>query len=35
LALVRDIAERQGGRVRVESTGPTGTMMTLEIPVAR
>ena len=35
LALVRDIAERQGGRVRVESTGPTGTTMTLDILVAR
>jgi two-component system OmpR family sensor kinase len=35
LALVRDIAERQGGRVRVESTGPAGTTMMLEMPLAR
>lgn len=33
LALVRDLAERAGGRVTVESTSPAGTVMRLELPV--
>ncbi|MCU1527351.1 MAG: hypothetical protein JWP75_1114 [Frondihabitans sp.] len=33
LALVREIATRQGGRVRVEQTSPSGTTMVLELPV--
>ncbi|RKR73721.1 sensor histidine kinase [Frondihabitans australicus] len=35
LSLVRDIAERQGGRVRVESTSSAGTTMAFELPLAR
>ena len=35
LALVRDLAARNGGRVEVERTGPDGTVMRLELPVAR
>ncbi len=35
LALVRDLAARNGGRVEVERTGPDGTTMRLELPVAR
>ncbi|PFG21292.1 sensor histidine kinase [Serinibacter salmoneus] len=34
LALVRDIAARFGGRVRVESTSASGTVMLLELPAA-
>lgn len=33
LALVREAAERTGGRVGVERTGPEGTVMRLELPV--
>jgi signal transduction histidine kinase len=33
LSLVRDLAERAGGRVAVESTSPSGTVMRLELPV--
>jgi signal transduction histidine kinase len=32
LALVRDVAARAGGTVRVESTGPGGTVFVLELP---
>ncbi|BDZ51134.1 hypothetical protein GCM10025867_33750 [Frondihabitans sucicola] len=35
LALVRDIATRQGGTVRVVSTSPAGTTFRLELPAAR
>jgi two-component system OmpR family sensor kinase len=35
LALVRDIVERQGGRVQVVETSPTGTSMRLSLPIAR
>jgi len=35
LALVRDLAARNGGRVEVERTGSGGTVMRLELPVAR
>ncbi|GAA4680742.1 sensor histidine kinase [Frondihabitans cladoniiphilus] len=35
LALVREIANRQGGRVLVASTGAAGTTMALELPTAR
>lgn len=35
LALVRDLALRHGGRVTVESTSETGTIMRLELPVVR
>ncbi|AMM21234.1 hypothetical protein AX769_15195 [Frondihabitans sp. PAMC 28766] len=35
LALVKDIADRQGGNVRVDSTSTEGTTMVLELPVAR
>ncbi|MCU1528588.1 MAG: hypothetical protein JWP75_2351 [Frondihabitans sp.] len=34
LALVRDIATRQGGSVRVEATSSEGTTMRLELPAA-
>lgn len=34
LALVRDVAARAGGRAVVESTGPDGTTMLLELPLA-
>ncbi len=35
LALVRDIATRYGGSVRVESTSPSGTTFLLELPTDR
>lgn len=35
LALVRDLAVRHGGRVTVESTSTAGTVLRLELPVAR
>jgi len=35
LSLVRDLAVRHGGRVVVESTSDSGTVMRLELPVAR
>lgn len=35
LALVRDLAVRHGGRVEVESTSASGTVMRLELPLAR
>jgi signal transduction histidine kinase len=35
LSLVRDLAVRHGGRVTVESTSDAGTVMRLELPVAR
>ncbi len=35
LALARDLAVQQGGRVLVERTGPDGTTMLLELPLAR
>jgi signal transduction histidine kinase len=35
LSLVRDLAVRHGGRVDVESTSGTGTVMRLELPVVR
>ncbi|WP_375386795.1 sensor histidine kinase [uncultured Amnibacterium sp.] len=35
LSLVRDLAVRHGGRVVVESTSGSGTVMRLELPVAR
>lgn len=35
LALVRDIAERFGGRIRLERTGPAGTTFLLELPAVR
>lgn len=35
LSLVRDLAVRHGGRVVVESTGSSGTVMRLELPIAR
>lgn len=35
LALVREIATRQGGRVRVEQTSKDGTTMALELPLAK
>lgn len=35
LSLVRDLAMRHGGRVVVESTADTGTVMRLELPVVR
>jgi len=34
LALVRDVAARNGGTVRVERTGPEGTVFVLEVPAA-
>lgn len=34
LALVRDVAARNGGAVRVDSTGPEGTTFVLELPRA-
>ncbi|WP_022882299.1 sensor histidine kinase [Gryllotalpicola ginsengisoli] len=34
LALVRDVAARAGGTVRVERTGPEGTTILLELPAA-
>lgn len=34
LALVREIATRQGGTVRVERTSAAGTVMALELPIA-
>ena len=34
LALVRDVAARNGGTVRVERTGPEGTVFVLELPRA-
>ncbi|GAA4163543.1 hypothetical protein GCM10022286_24160 [Gryllotalpicola daejeonensis] len=34
LALVRDVAARAGGTVRVERTGPDGTTFVLELPAA-
>ena len=34
LALVRDVAERFGGRVSVEATSPSGTTVLLELPKA-
>lgn len=35
LALVREAAERAGGRVSVERTGPTGTVMRLDLPTVQ
>jgi signal transduction histidine kinase len=35
LALVRDVAVRHGGDVRVEHTGPDGTTFLLRLPLAR
>jgi two-component system OmpR family sensor kinase len=35
LALVRDVAVRAGGDVRVERTGPDGTVFALRLPFAR